>query len=209
MADAATTSGWTPRGPWADILPAGQLGASGKPGIAIAPRERLGIASLIVSDGGHAALAQAVSSRFGLELPLTPRAVWSASHAVVWAGPGQWMLVAERRLGLADDLQSLSDVAAVADQSDGRAALRLSGPSVRSALAKGCMLDLHPRAFPTGAAALTQIGHVGVHFWRGADAPDGSVFEIMVARSMAGSFWSWLSASVAEFGCAVAAPGPS
>jgi sarcosine oxidase gamma subunit len=50
---------------------------------------------------------------------------------------------------------------------------------------------------------LTSIAHIGVHLWRLDDGPDGSVFEIMVARSMVGSFWSWFAASAAEFGCRV------
>ncbi len=54
----------------------------------------------------------------------------------------------------------------MSNQSDARAALRLSGPHVRDMLAKGCMIDLHPSVFPPGAAAMTSIAHIGVHLWR-------------------------------------------
>ncbi len=202
MPDLATT--WVPRGPWAGIVSADHLGAPGQAGVVITTRDGLGIASLIVADGGEAALAQAVAARVGLDLPFSPRAARSARHALVWAGPGQWLLVAPNRNGFADDLAALSGLAAIADQSDSRAALRLSGTRIRDALAKGCMLDLHATAFPPGFAALTSIAHIGVHLWRADDGPDGeAVFELMLARSMAGSFWSWLSASAAEFGCTV------
>jgi sarcosine oxidase subunit gamma len=70
-------------------------------------------------------------------------------------------------------------------------------------LAKGCMVDLHPSAFPPGAAALTSIAHIGVHLWRIDERLDGGdpAFDLLVARSMAASFWSWAAASAAEFGC--------
>jgi heterotetrameric sarcosine oxidase gamma subunit len=207
MRDAAKKLDWVPRGAWAELPSEGHLGATGAAGTTITVRNGLGIASLITAEGGEAALAQAVKARFGLDLPSTPLASCSATHALVWAGPGQWLLVAAQRNGFTDDLQALSGLAAVAEQSDARAALTLSGPRIRDALAKGCMIDLHPQAFPVGATALTSIAHIGLHLWRADDGPDGAVFEIMVARSMAGSFWSWLSASVAEFGCTLAATG--
>lgn len=203
MADVATTATWTPRSTWAGILRQGHLGVPAATGVRIDARDGLGIASLIATAGKEGALAEAVKARFGLELPSTPAIVRSATHAVVWAGLEQWLLLAENATGFAEALQPLSALAAVADQSSGRAVLRLAGSRIRDALAKGCMLDLHPTAFPVGSAALTSIAHIGVHLWRAEDGPEGAVFEIMVARSMAGSFWSWLSASAAEFGCEV------
>ncbi len=206
MADA-TTAIWSPRSAWAGILPEGHVGLAGSTGITIAARDGLGIASLIASANGEAALAKAVKASFGLDLPTKPAVARAGAHAAVWAGPGQWLLIAESRAGFADALQPLAGLGAVAEQSSGRAVLRLSGSRVRDALAKGCMLDLHPTAFPIGMTALTSIAHIGVHLWRTEDGPEGAVFEIMVARSFAGSFWSWLSASVAEFGCEVVTNG--
>jgi sarcosine oxidase subunit gamma len=201
MADGLTT--WAPRGAWAGIVDDGHHGACGKTGVTVATREGLGVASLIVGAGGEAALAQAVKARFGLDLPMTPAATQSAAHALLWAGPGQWLLIAGTRAGFDEDIRALSGFAAVSEQSDGKAVLRLSGSKIREALAKGCKVDLHPSAFPVDAVALTSIAYIGVHLRRAADGPDGAVFDIMVARSMAGSFWSWLSASAAEFGCTV------
>lgn len=203
MADAATTATWAPRGAWAGVLQEGHIGLAGATGVRVTARDGLGIASLIAPAGGEAGPAAAVKSRFGLELPSMPAIVSSKTHAAVWSGPGQWLLLADDSAGFAEALQALSRLAAVADQSSGRAALRLSGSRIREALAKGCMLDLHPAAFPVGMAALTSIAHIGVHLWRAQDGPEGAVFEIMVARSFAGSFWSWLSTSAAEFGCEV------
>jgi heterotetrameric sarcosine oxidase gamma subunit len=204
---AETAALWRPRGAWAGIAQAGTFGAEGKAGVTVVTRDGLGIATLIASPDGSAALAAAVRERFGIELPQGPAAVRSGTHRVVWSGPGQWLLIGDSRAGWSDALAGLADHAAVVDQSDSRAVLSLSGPHVRDLLAKGCMIDLHPTVFPVGAAALTGIAHMAVALWRSVDGADGAVFEIMVARSMAGSFWSWLSASAAEFGCLVSA-GP-
>lgn len=202
MAEPGTA--WTPQSGWNGIVAPGAFGAPGD-GVKIRLREGLGIASLIASREQGPALGRAIESRLGLSLPARPVAVSSASHTLVWAGPGQWLLMAVSQAGFAEDCASLTAHAAVADQSDGRAVLSLSGAMVRKVLAKGCMVDLHPRVFPVGATAMTSIAYIGVHLWRSQDGPDGAVYEIMVPRSMAGSFWSWLSASAAEFGCAITA----
>lgn len=208
MAELAIATNWTVRGAWAGIAAAGRIGAAGTPGVTVLARDGLGIATLIAAEGGETALAAAVKQGLGLDLPTSPSVAQSGAHRLVWAGAGQWLLVAGDRAGFTETLAALAGLAAVADQSDGRAALRLSGPKIREALAKGCMIDLHPTAFPVGATALTTIAYMGVHLWRADDGPDGAVFEIMVARSMAGSFWSWFSASAAEFGCDVVTDKP-
>jgi sarcosine oxidase subunit gamma len=64
-------------------------------------------------------------------------------------------------------------------------------------LAKGLALDLHPRSFGMGDAALTSVSHLGVQLWQVADAP---VYRLLVVRSYFGSFWRWLAASAAEYG---------
>lgn len=202
MAELGTA--WTPRGAWTGIVAPGAFGAAGD-GVKLRLREGLGVASLIANREQQPALGRAIESRLGLSLPTRPVAVSSASHRLVWAGPGQWLLVATSHNGFAEDCAALTAHAAVADQSDSRAVLSLSGAMARKVLAKGCMVDLHPRVFPVGATALSSIASIGVHLWRSQDGPDGAVYEIMVPRSMAGSFWSWLSASAAEYGCAITA----
>lgn len=200
---AETARSWAARGAWAGIAQAGQMGAAGPAGVTASLLDAFELTTLIAAPGGPAALSQAVQDRLGIALPTTPKIASSASHDVIWSGPDQWLLRATTREGFDDLLLALSAQAAVSDQTDARAAVRLSGPHVRDVLAKGVMLDLHPAAFAVGDTALTSIAHIGVHLWRVADGPEGSVFEIMVARSMVGSFWSWFAASAAEFGCRV------
>jgi sarcosine oxidase subunit gamma len=201
---AETASSWAPRSAWAGIAQAGRIGVAGPAGVTATLLDGFGLATLIAAPGGTAALSQVVEGWLRIALPTTPKVISGAAHDVIWSGPDQWLLRAATRDGFGDLLEALSAQAAVSDQSDARAALRLSGPHVRDVLAKGVMLDLHPAAFAVGDTALTSIAHIGVHLWRLADGLDGSVFEIMVARSMVGSFWSWFAASAAEFGCRVA-----
>jgi sarcosine oxidase subunit gamma len=80
--------------------------------------------------------------------------------------------------------------------------VRVSGPDVRAALAKGCMLDLHERAYARGACAQTLIAKVNVivHRLDGSDP----VYDLYATRSAAGSFWHWLAEATREFGCTVA-----
>lgn len=201
MVDASLRTDWLRRSAWADVLVESPVDANRPVGVNVIAREGLGVARVLAQRGGEAALSERVKTRYGLELPMTPRAVRGAGHAVVWAGPGHWLLLAERR----QDFAALAKLAAVSDQSDGLAALRLGGPNVRDMLAKGCMIDLHPAAFPSGAAATTRIAHIGVHLWRIDEEPNGddAIFDILIARSMAASFWSWANASAAEHGCSV------
>jgi sarcosine oxidase subunit gamma len=208
MAEIATVStavSWAPRGAWAGIAQPGSFGATGGAGVLATLLDGFGLATLIAAPGAAPALSRIVEARLGIALPQAPKIASGQAHDAIWAGPDQWLLRAASRDGFAGLLAELAPHGAVSDQSDARAAVRLSGPRVRDVLAKGVMLDLHPAAFAVGDVALTSIAHVGVQIWRLADGPDGSVFEILVPRSMAGSFWAWFTASAAEFGCAVTA----
>jgi sarcosine oxidase subunit gamma len=189
---------WTPRSPWAGLLPAGRSGPEeAAAGVSVAPRDNLGLATVTAHRGRAGDLKARLAALYGLEAPERPVVARGRALDLVWAGPGQWLAVSADR-AVADRLAGgLKGLAAVCDQSDGRAVLRVGGPKARETLAKGCPLDLHPRAFRPGDTALTAIAHVGVQLWQVDDAP---TYDLAVARSMAGSFWRWLSASAAEFG---------
>ena len=62
------------------------------------------------------------------------------------------------------------------------------------------MIDLDPRAFAPGDAAVTSIAHVGAHFWQLDAAP---TYEFAVFRSYSAAFWEGLVEAAAEFGVAV------
>jgi sarcosine oxidase subunit gamma len=197
-------SSWRRQGAWHRILAAGRFGAQDGPaGVFVTPVEGLGVATVIgrAADALDAYFARA----HALTPPRTPAVATGSGCTLVWTGPDQWLALADDRAFPARLVGALGDSAAVSDQSDARAILRLRGPRLRDALAKGCPIDLHPDAFGPGDAAVTAIAQVGVHMWW---HPDEDGLHVAVFRSMAGSFWSWLSASAAEFGCQVVLPEP-
>jgi heterotetrameric sarcosine oxidase gamma subunit len=170
------------------------------PGVTIALQTDLALATVMARKGRNDALLQRVHDAFGLELPVPPRHSAAGPLAFVWAGPGHWLACSKGEEGrvLETRLRThLSEFAAVCGQSDGRAVIRVAGARARDALAKGVPIDLHPRAFKPGDAAVTVVGHIGVHFWQIDAAPS---YEFCVFRSFASSFWQWLAAASAEFG---------
>ncbi len=105
-----------------------------------------------------------------------------------FAAPGEWLVVSEVEApsGLVRRLEELCDGGAyVVDQSDGRVVFRITGPNVRSILAKGIGLDLHPATFTLGGSANVLCGHVPVNLAR----TDEDTFELIVPRSYAESLF--------------------
>src|SRR5947199_298030 len=79
--------------------------------------------------------------------------------------------------------------------------IRVVGERARDALAKGVPIDLHPQAFRPGDAAATTVSHIGAHLWQVDDTP---IYEFIVLRSFAPTFWDWLMASAAQYGVLIA-----
>jgi heterotetrameric sarcosine oxidase gamma subunit len=67
---------------------------------------------------------------------------------------------------------------------------------VPALLAKGSPVDFHPREFPVGAAAVTQMAHIGVHVSR----TEEEVYELSLFRGFSEHFWEWLTEQAQEFG---------
>ncbi|NNG06032.1 MAG: hypothetical protein HKM95_18270 [Inquilinus sp.] len=109
------------------------------------------------------------------------------------------------RAGLADRLiEALAGLHATAvDIGDGATTIRLAGPRARDVLAKGCPLDLHPRAFGPGRVAQSVIAQADAVIHQTADDGGGPVFEIHVRRSFAEYLWLWLADAALEFGLGV------
>ena len=192
--------------PFASLLHS--VGSGG--GVTVSDRDRLGLAALVTLKGQRVTVAERLAGAYGIAVPDGPTRVAVDDVAVIGTGPGKWLAVRQGAANsFAADLAALLEAAAaVADQTDGYAVLRLQGPALRQVLAKGVAIDLHDLAFPINHAAVTAIAHIGVILWRLGDAGDGNpVFEIALFRSMAGSFVHWLKSSAGEFGLGVATPG--
>lgn len=179
------------------IATPGHIGRAGATGITIVERTDIAFANVIAKRDKRAALVSAVDTAFGVALPNGPRRASKNGVTFAGTGPGQWIASAEGADGLAAKLRSrLGPFAMVTDQSDARLVLHLSGPRVRDVLAKGMPIDLHPKSFKAGDVATTLVAYIGVQI----DRIDEATWQLTAPRSMAGSFWSWLSASAAEFG---------
>lgn len=162
---------------------------------------------MLIGRASDEAVSASLRQTLACELPTRPVVSAGDAVSVLWAGPGRWVIVSDAEQSGEALLERLAGVAeqkaSLLDQSDGLALLRLSGPNVRDALAKGLPIDLHPRAFSTGDTAITAIAHVTAQIWQTSDAP---VFELAVARSFAASFWNWLEHAAAEYGLETVAP---
>jgi sarcosine oxidase subunit gamma len=176
---------------------------NGAPGVALVERVDLGIATVMARKGQTAALREAVLSAYGMTLTDASRHVAGTSVGFIGTGPGQWLSVSEqlRNGELAADLsRKFAGLASISDQSEGRAVIRIAGPQARDVLAKGLPIDLHPSVFTPGSAATSVISLMGVTLWQVDDTP---TYDIAVFRSLAGSFWKWLTDSAAEYGYTV------
>lgn len=197
MADIVNA--WTPRSAWAGTLESIRNGLSGHAPLTIEPLDGIGLALISLPAAVEPALTRWLKERLSLTLPANGTVSRGPQHDLLWAGPGKFLLRSYRDFdpGL---LRELAAIVPVTDQSDGRAVLRLSGERARDVLAKGVMVDLHPRVFGPGATMITPVAHIRVQIWRLDDRAGLPAFEILVPRSMTGSFGSWLEASAAEFG---------
>jgi len=144
----------------------------------------------------------AVSRALGVSLPV--RACTSTANAdcrVVWAGPDDWFVIAPK--GQADAIVARLRTAlagmhqAVTDVSSGYTVLQLDGPAVRDVLAQGCPLDLHPRAFESGASAGSHFFKASIWLWQ---VDPGPVFELLVRRSFMDYVWLMLERCTQECG---------
>jgi sarcosine oxidase, subunit gamma len=126
----------------------------------------------------------------------------------LWLGPDQWLITAPAA-DVATLMSALREAldgvhSAITDVSDGRVALRLAGPSARAVLAKGCPLDLHPRAFPPGSVAGSVLAKTEVLLHLvGEDEHGGPAFDLYVGRSFAHYLWAWLTDAGLEYGVQV------
>jgi sarcosine oxidase subunit gamma len=181
----------------------------GAPGVVLSERVNLGLATIAGRKGKADALAAAVRTSYGVDLPSDSSVATGPTVAFMGMAPGQWFAVSETLANgaLADDLTAkLAGLASITDQSDGRAVVRISGLRARDVLAKGLPIDLHPGVFRTGSAATSTISHMGAQIWQVDETP---TYDIAVFRGFAGSFLRWITSSAAEYGYTVESRGQS
>lgn len=125
--------------------------------------------------GREAALSEALKAAHGMAFPAAGRATGRADARAVWFGRGVAMLI-----GPQPDTV-LADHAALTDQTDAWAVVRLEGEGAEDVLARLVPVDVRQTHFKRGHTARTQVMHMSASVTRVGDA----AFQIMVFRSMA------------------------
>jgi sarcosine oxidase subunit gamma len=97
------------------------------------------------------------------------------TESAIWLGPDEW---------LALDSEEGVDVC------DQRAAIDVTGPDARERVARGCTLDLRPKAFPPGAAAQTLVAQTPAIILAHEHG-----LRLLVPSSYAGHIRGWLQAT--------------
>ncbi|WP_343079679.1 sarcosine oxidase subunit gamma [Ostreiculturibacter nitratireducens] len=123
---------------------------------------------------------RAVSSTLkglGLSFPGPGKTASKGGASAVWTGRGQAFLIGT------EPPEGLAEIAALTDQSDGWAAMRLEGEKAEAVLARLAPLDLRMAEFGKGAVARAALGHIPMILIRSG----ASSFDIYVFRSMAAS----------------------
>ncbi|GAA3731620.1 sarcosine oxidase subunit gamma [Spinactinospora alkalitolerans] len=156
--------------------------------------------------GGPAAAA--IGRVLGSALPTAATtAVRTGDRRVLWLGPDEWLVTAplEQRLRLEADLRAAADGladdwACVVDASGQHAVLSIAGPLARDLLAKGCAIDLHPRAFGPGRCARTWLARAQAVILNDAEnAGDEPAYTVLVRSSYARYLADWLLDASAEW----------
>lgn len=132
------------------------------------------ITSVAPRKGQEKPLAAALRA-MGLGFPAPNRVLTKGAAQMVWTGRDQAFLIGA-------DATSLGPHAALTDQSDGWAALHLSGPLAAEALMRLIPLDL--RAMLPGTCARAPLGHMQSVLLREREG-----FTLLVFRSMARTAW--------------------
>lgn len=133
------------------------------------------ITSITPLRGHEAAVDEALFATHKLSFPKPNRSTGRAGERLIWSGQGQAFLMGP---ALAADLGAL---AAVTDQSDAWAVVRLEGARGADVLARLVPVDLRTQNFKRGHTARTLLGHMTVSITRVGD----NSFQIMAFRSMA------------------------
>lgn len=154
--------------------------------------------------GDLADFGAAVAGALGLDLPARPGIAAGDGVAALWLGPTEWLVVGgvDREADLATRLQGAlaGRHAAVTNVTDNWTVIALAGPKALDVLAKGCPLDLHPRAFPVGSVAQSMIVQADVVLHRTDDVDGVPRLRIYVRRSFAQYLWDWLADAALEYG---------
>jgi sarcosine oxidase subunit gamma len=150
------------------------------------------------AEAGH---CDALSQAFALPWPRQPNTVAGDAPRVLWLAPSEWAILdAPAEVVVARVAQACgTGLWHCADLTESRVAFEVRGARGPDLLAKGCSLDLHPRAFAPGACARTLLAQVPA--WiepRGA--PGGArAWLVHADTSVAAWLRAWFTDAALEY----------
>jgi sarcosine oxidase subunit gamma len=146
---------------------------------------------LTLRGDGSEAFQQIVEACTGTPLPLNEMGSTSDDPCCLRIDDDEWLISSSSRPALdrelAGTLQEFHST--VFGAKSAWVILELSGNNVRDLLARGCDLDLHPKQFPPGRFAQTNIVNVPVWLYHQISAEK---IDLYVDRSLAMDLWLWL-----------------
>jgi len=163
----------------------------------------------IRGDANDATFVAAVKKAIRLDIPTAPNTVSGkpATTRIFWLGPDEWMVVTKPAGGkrafdaLWKNLKIDGLHASVADTSEARTTITVSGPNARNVMAKLCSLDFHPSQFGPGQCAQTVVAKVGVMMTQTAETKSGgATYELYALRSFSTYLWNRLVDAANEYG---------
>lgn len=161
----------TAKSPCAGLLPL-NIGT-----VTLSEEEAGAMTSLAPFRGRSKGLSVALKAAHGMGYPAPGRATGKAGARVIWFSQGQALLMGP------EPGSSLGKHAALSDQSDAWAVVRLEGKGCVDVLARLVPLDLRPTRFKRGHTARTDLAHMMASLTKTGE----NAFQIMVFRSMAGT----------------------
>ena len=159
-------------------------------------------------EASKAPFQAAVKKAVGIALPTTANTAEGDPDGtrLLWLGPDEWLLASvATNADIPSTLQKAAS--AMTEVGEARTVIRIGGVNAREVLAKGCSLDLHPRAFAPGQCAQTQLARAAVIIdHTQLDETTGSAeFDLYVLRSFAEYLWTWVEDAGQEYGVKVTA----
>lgn len=182
----------------------GQKSTDGGRAVLMTERRLYGYINLR-GDAWDDSFIDAVSSVLGSTVPTYPNTIVHTDDLTIcWLGPDEWMAIVGRKAEseiTANLRNALGDLhAAVTHITGGYTLVNLGGSQARQLLAKGCSLDLHPRAFAPGQCAQTNLAKTTILLISRSNESHSQSVDIVVRRSFADYLASWIEHSAREYG---------
>jgi sarcosine oxidase subunit gamma len=135
------------------------------------------ITSVAAFKGQEATLTKAMQAAHGLNMPAPNQVSGAGEVRAIWFGPQMALL-----MGVAPDA-SLASHAALTDQSDAWAVVRLEGAGAADVLARLTPIDLRKDTLGPGMTARTEVQHMQAS----VTCLREESYQIMVFRAFAGT----------------------